>query len=42
MDKENDEHRIAVCKGNNLLEIAQEHDIEMEGKFKQVRDELQG
>jgi predicted transcriptional regulator len=32
VDKEGDEHRIAVSKGNNLLEIAQAHDIEMEGK----------
>ena len=32
VDKEGDEHKIAVSKGNNLLEIAQAHDIEMEGK----------
>lgn len=31
VDKEGDEHKIAVSKGNNLLEIAQAHDIEMEG-----------
>jgi hypothetical protein len=35
VDKEGDEHKIAVSKGNNLLEIAQAHDIEMEGKFAQ-------
>ena len=32
IDKEGDEHKIAVSKGNNLLEIAQAHDIEMEGR----------
>jgi hypothetical protein len=32
VDKEGDEHKIAVSKGNNLLEIAQTYDIEMEGK----------
>jgi ferredoxin-2, mitochondrial len=32
VDKEGDEHKIVVSKGNNLLEIAQAHDIEMEGK----------
>ncbi|KAH6665641.1 putative 2 iron, 2 sulfur cluster binding protein [Halenospora varia] len=31
IDKEGDEHKLAVCKGDNLLEIAQTHDIEMEG-----------
>ncbi|PMD21688.1 ferredoxin [Hyaloscypha hepaticicola] len=31
VDKEGDEHKIAVSKGNNLLEIAQTYDIEMEG-----------
>lgn len=32
IDKEGDEHKIAVSKGDNLLTIAQAHDIEMEGK----------
>ncbi|PMD37528.1 ferredoxin [Hyaloscypha variabilis F] len=31
VDKDGDEHKIAVSAGNNLLEIAQAHDIEMEG-----------
>ncbi|KAF4628833.1 hypothetical protein G7Y89_g9318 [Cudoniella acicularis] len=31
IDKEGDEHKIAVNKGDNLLTIAQAHDIEMEG-----------
>jgi len=31
VDKEGDEHKIAVSKGDNLLTIAQAHDIEMEG-----------
>jgi len=31
VDKEGDEHRIAVNKGDNLLTIAQGNDIEMEG-----------
>jgi len=31
VDKDGDEHKIAVSEGNNLLEIAQTHDIEMEG-----------
>ncbi|KAE9364427.1 ferredoxin [Stipitochalara longipes BDJ] len=31
VDKDGDEHKIAVSEGNNLLEIAQAHDIEMEG-----------
>lgn len=31
IDKEGDEHKIAVSKGDNLLTIAQAHDIEMEG-----------
>ncbi|KAH8656521.1 electron transfer protein [Tricladium varicosporioides] len=31
IDKEGDEHKLAVSKGDNLLEIAQTHDIEMEG-----------
>jgi hypothetical protein len=35
VDKDGDEHKIAVSAGNNLLEIAQAHDIEMEGKFKE-------
>lgn len=31
IDKEGDEHKLAVSKGDNLLTIAQAHDIEMEG-----------
>ena len=34
VDKDGDEHKIAVSAGNNLLEVAQAYDIEMEGKFK--------
>lgn len=33
IDKDGQEHKIAVCKGDNLLDIAQEHDLEMEGKL---------
>jgi hypothetical protein len=33
VDKEGDEHKLAVSKGDNLLTIAQAHDIEMEGKL---------
>jgi hypothetical protein len=32
VDKEGDEHKIAVSKGDNLLDIAQANDIEMEGQ----------
>ncbi|KAK7752180.1 mitochondrial matrix iron-sulfur protein [Diatrype stigma] len=31
IDKENREHRLAVNKGDNLLDVAQAHDLEMEG-----------
>ncbi|KAI9676358.1 MAG: mitochondrial matrix iron-sulfur protein [Caeruleum heppii] len=31
VDKEGDEHAFEVAKGDNLLDIAQEHDLEMEG-----------
>ncbi|RYP76203.1 hypothetical protein DL769_003674 [Monosporascus sp. CRB-8-3] len=31
IDKENREHKLAVNKGDNLLDIAQAHDLEMEG-----------
>ncbi|KAI6084084.1 ferredoxin [Hypoxylon rubiginosum] len=31
IDKEGKEHKIAVSKGDNLLDIAQAHDLEMEG-----------
>ena len=31
IDKEGDEHTFEVCKGDNLLDIAQENDLEMEG-----------
>ena len=33
VDKEGDEHKIAVSEGDNLLTVAQANDIEMEGKF---------
>lgn len=33
IDKEGDETKIAVSKGDNLLTIAQNNDIEMEGKL---------
>jgi ferredoxin len=32
IDKEGDEHTFEVAKGDNLLDIAQENDIEMEGE----------
>ena len=31
IDKDNQEHKVAVSKGDNLLDIAQAHDLEMEG-----------
>lgn len=31
IDKDGQEHKVAVSKGDNLLDIAQEHDLEMEG-----------
>ncbi|AEO62985.1 uncharacterized protein THITE_2107816 [Thermothielavioides terrestris NRRL 8126] len=31
IDKEGVEHKLAVSKGDNLLDIAQAHDLEMEG-----------
>lgn len=31
IDKESREHKIAVNKGDNLLDVAQAHDLEMEG-----------
>ncbi|KAI0471718.1 ferredoxin [Xylariaceae sp. FL0804] len=31
IDKEDKEHKVAVSKGDNLLDIAQAHDLEMEG-----------
>ncbi|KAH8664623.1 2Fe-2S ferredoxin-type domain-containing protein [Xylariales sp. PMI_506] len=31
IDKEEREHKLAVSKGDNLLDIAQAHDLEMEG-----------
>lgn len=33
IDKEGDETKIAVSKGDNLLTVAQNNDIEMEGKL---------
>lgn len=32
VDKEGDEHKFAVSKGDNLLDIAQANDLEMEGE----------
>ena len=32
VDKDGDEHKFAVSKGDNLLDIAQANDLEMEGK----------
>lgn len=31
IDKDGQEIKVAVSKGDNLLDIAQAHDIEMEG-----------
>lgn len=31
IDKDGQEHKLAVAKGDNLLDIAQAHDLEMEG-----------
>ncbi len=31
IDKEGEEHKLAVAEGDNLLDIAQAHDLEMEG-----------
>ncbi|KAF7558043.1 hypothetical protein G7046_g5903 [Stylonectria norvegica] len=31
IEKDGVEHKIAVCEGDNLLDIAQAHDLEMEG-----------
>lgn len=31
IDKDGDEHKIAASKGDNLLDVAQAHDLEMEG-----------
>lgn len=36
IDKEGDEHKFAVSKGDNLLDIAQENDLEMEGEADSV------
>jgi len=33
IDKEGDEHKLAVNIGDNLLTVAQAHDIDMEGRF---------
>ncbi|KAM0283765.1 hypothetical protein ACHAQH_002355 [Verticillium albo-atrum] len=30
IDKDGDEHKIGVCEGDNLLDIAQDNDLEME------------
>jgi ferredoxin len=31
IDKEGESHKIAVSEGDNLLDIAQDNDLEMEG-----------
>lgn len=31
IDKDGDKHKLAVAPGDNLLDIAQAHDLEMEG-----------
>lgn len=31
IDKDGQDHKVAVSKGDNLLDIAQAHDLEMEG-----------
>ena len=31
IDKDGDKHTFEVAKGDNLLDVAQAHDIEMEG-----------
>ncbi|KAM0522895.1 hypothetical protein ACHAPS_005687 [Verticillium nonalfalfae] len=33
VDKDGDEHKIAVCEGDNLLDIAQDNDLEMEAHY---------
>lgn len=33
IDKDGDEHRLAVNAGDNLLTVAQNNDIEMEGTY---------
>lgn len=33
IDKDGQEHKLAVSKGDNLLDIAQAHDLEMEGTY---------
>jgi hypothetical protein len=37
IDKDGDEYKIAVSKGDNLLDVAQANDIEMEGKHKSFK-----
>jgi len=32
IDKDGTEVKLAVCEGDNLLDIAQAHDLEMEGE----------
>lgn len=32
IDKDGDKHDFQVAKGDNLLDIAQEYDLEMEGE----------
>lgn len=36
IDKDGQEHKLAVSKGDNLLDIAQAHDLEMEGMRSQA------
>jgi hypothetical protein len=34
IDKDGEEYKIAVSKGDNLLDVAQANDIEMEGQHR--------
>lgn len=33
VDKEGEEHTFEVAKGDNLLDIAQDNDLDMEGSY---------
>ena len=37
IDKEGDRHDFEVAKGDNILDIAQANDLEMEGKFHELK-----
>jgi hypothetical protein len=36
VDKDGEEHKLEVSKGDNLLDIAQANDLEMEGMLETV------